>query len=280
MFTTDASRQSSMRKLMLLVMKRLIYLIPVALLMISSCKEDPPKPEPQDPPVLRISTALMNDGQEIELNDEFLDGAGNRVKLVALKFYLANMEMIDDGGNAYALSEIELFDHKPFDDALSTPQWVNEYELEVKDATYQKIKFDLGVPPALNDDDPATFDNNDPLSVYSNMYWSWASMYRFIILEARMDSTGGTNFDHDLIFHTGLEDLYRTGIELPAMFSIDSSEVKELKINIEWDKLFYDGAEPIVVRQENITHTTAGPEAFNLAERFTENFIVSLSSEH
>ncbi|MEQ9186458.1 MAG: hypothetical protein RLP15_01910 [Cryomorphaceae bacterium] len=249
-----------------------------AVVTLSACKGSPPEPEPiEEEPLFTLKTELVNQGEVVEIDDVFTDVSGNKVKLVALKFYLADIELIDDDGKKKPISSIELFDHKPVDESISTPQWSDEYSYTIPQGNYASISFGLGVPEDLNGIDPATYDNDEALSIYSNMYWSWASMYRFVILEAKMDTSGNGVFDHDVIFHTGLDELYRPEIERTSMFSATLNSESELTLRLDWNKLFYSGEEEIDILTENATHTTDNPEDLDLAVRFTTNFTQALS---
>lgn len=256
----------------------LLFLLGYLLVFAESCKETPPEPEPEpEKATVTIRTELVQNGVSKELDEVFTDGEGNAARLVALKFYLADLTLVDDGGNSIELSEIELFDHKPIDSEINTPQWEHSYTYDVEEGVYEELRFGLGVPGDLNGIDPATYSNDEALSIYSNMYWSWASMYRFIIMEAQMDTTGGNALDHDLIFHTGTDDLYRGGIVRSVMIEAVEGEDSEIVLEIDWDKLFYDGPESIDINSEHTTHTTDTPEDRDLAIRFTENFVDAIT---
>ena len=108
------------------------------------------------------------------------------------------------------------------------------------------------------------------------MYWNWATMYRFIILEAVAD-TGSGDYDHDLLFHTGLDDLYRTSEVYTIDVNVDANATKKITLSLDWNDLWYNGQEEIDVRSEHITHTTENNEDFDLARRLTENFLQGLS---
>ena len=225
-------------------------------------------------PQLALSFRLSLDGQDLALNQTFIDEEGNNVKLVAFKFYMADITLKGMDGQEL-VSSMELFDAKPFDATISTPQWLDEYDFDMPEGVFKSIEFGVGVPADLNSVDPSTYSNEDPLSTYSNMYWSWASMYRFIILEAKMDTTGGDNFDHDVIFHTGLDALYRSGITRDVDLSFAIGEQESLALTADWNDLFYH-FDYINLKAESSTHSTDNPTEFELAERFTDNFIQAI----
>ena len=109
------------------------------------------------------------------------------------------------------------------------------------------------------------------------MHWTWATMYRFIILEAKADTTGGENLIYNVLFHTGLDSLYRSNLNFEFDLEINDFERDTLHIDIDWNQLFYLGDDAIDLKKESVTHTTDTPEDFDLAQRFTNNFIDAIS---
>ena len=101
-------------------------------------------------------------------------------------------------------------------------------------------------------------------------------MYRFIILEAKVDTNGGDNFDHDVIFHTGLDDLYRSNIARVYTDEFTVGENQKLDMIVNWNDLFYR-YDYINIKQESVTHSTDNQTEFELAERFTDNFVKSIT---
>ncbi|MEX2595578.1 MAG: MbnP family protein, partial [Salibacteraceae bacterium] len=241
-----------------------------AALNLMSCGGDEPDPKDEPKPAKLTIEAVVSDGvADHMINEVFKDQEGINVKILILKFYLANISITTNDGFVLHLSEMELLDFKPFDENINTPQWRNEKTYEIPVGGYSSISFGVGVPAELNDEDPATFPNQDPLSVYSNMYWNWASMYRFIILEAEMDTIGDGDFDHDLIFHTGLDDLYRKDVQFDIDLNAKADKAYTLTLKIDWNTLFYNESNPIAIKKEHITHTTETDDDFDLAKRFT-----------
>ena len=243
---------------------------------LSGCNDGDALPEiKKAEPSLTLSFHLAHNNDALDLNEAFIDEQGNNVKIVAFKFYMANITLKSNSSEVL-LSDMELFDQRPFDASISTPQWRAEYSYDVEEAVYDSLVFGVGVTPALNQIDPTVYSNNDPLSTYSNMYWSWASMYRFIILEAKVDTNGGDNFDHDVIFHTGLDDLYRSNIARLYTVEFTVGENKKLDMIVNWNDLFYR-YDYINIKQESVTHGTDNQTEFDLAERFTDNFVKSIT---
>ncbi len=242
---------------------------------LSGCRGDGDLPGiRKEEPSLALSFYLSHNGQQVALNESFIDAEGNNVKVVTFKFYMAEINLVSSE-QAQPISEIELFDQKPYDAGILTPQWRTEYVFNAAEGVYDGIAFGIGVPGGLNAIDPATYNNEHPLSTYSNMYWSWASMYRFVILEAKVDTTGGENFTHDVIFHTGLDSLYRSGLSREINLEFTIGEKQHLALSVDWDDLFYTH-DRIDIKKESVTHSTDHIEEFILAERFTDNFVQAI----
>lgn len=247
---------------------------------LSACKV----PDPIDPPqmpdkaVLNLSFDFLNGSSPIVYQEAFTDVQGMQHRLSTFKMYLSSIELVKTDGTIYRLSDVLLIDYKPINPDLSNPQWDKQYEFDVPVGDYQEIRFGLGVPPDLNEEDPTTFSNDHPLSIFASTYWNWASMYRFIILETASD-TGSGSFDHDILIHTGLDELYFTKSLSFEPVTLDARKPMHLSLSLDWNKLWWDSDEVIDLRTEHITHTTDSPEDLDLAKRFTLNFLNNIEAE-
>jgi hypothetical protein len=247
---------------------------------LSGCKE----PDPIDPPdmpqkaTLHLSFDFLNGSSPIAYQEAFTDVRGMQHKLSTFKLYLSDIVLVKTDGSTYNLSDVLLIDYKPVNPDLINPQWDKQYEFDVPIGDYQEIRFGLGVPPDLNEEDPTTFSNDHPLSVFASTYWNWASMYRFIILETASD-TGSGSFDHDILIHTGLDELYYTkSIDFEPV-SLEANKPMHLSLSLDWNKLWWNSDDEIDLKTDHITHTTDTPEDFELAKRFTLNFLNNIEAE-
>ncbi len=249
----------------------------VALTSFSGCGNggpiDPPKPP--DVAEITLSFDLENGSEELAFQAPFTDVMGYQHRLLTLKFYLSNLVLVKADGSTEEVDEVVLFDYKPIDPSLNNPQWTREVSFTLPSGDYTGIQFGVGIPADINDEDPTTYANEDPLSAFSNMYWNWATMYRFIILEAESD-TGTGSFDHDILIHTGLDDLYRTSPVYPISLSLASGDQAALTLSLDWNDIWYAEGASILLKEEHITHTTDTQEDFDLASRFTDNFVAGL----
>ncbi len=253
-------------------------LILLAFLSVSGCKNTVPEFElyPIEP-TLVLDFHVLRNGEEVALDQHFIDQGGFNVNLIALRFFISNIQLTNADGAETTISDAEFVDFEPIDTNKNNVQWGKAPKFYIKAGNYKKLTFGIGLPPNLNAGDPTLYENADPLSTYTFMHWTWATMYRFIILEAKADTTGGENLDYNVLFHTGLDSLYRSDLSFDFNLELQDFERDTLHIDIDWDKLFYTGADSIDLKKESVTHTTDTPEDFSLAERFTNNFVAALS---
>lgn len=244
---------------------------------VSGCKNTVPEFELYPiGPTLVLDFHVIQNGEEIALDQHFIDQAGFNMNLIALRFFIANVQLTKADGSVSTISEAEFIDFEPIDTNRNNVQWGKAPKFYIESGNYKKLSFGVGLPPNLNAGDPTLYENADPLSTYTFMHWTWATMYRFIILEAKADTTGGENLDYNVLFHTGLDSLYRSNLNFVFDLELNDFERDTLHIDIDWDKLFYTGVDTIDLRMESVTHTTDTPEDFGLAQRFTNNFITAI----
>lgn len=254
----------------------LILVLTVTIL--NGCKNDVPEFEIEPiEPTLVLDFHLMQDGKEVALDQPFVDAGGLNVNVVAFRFFISNIQLTNQTGETKLISEAEFVDFEPIDETRNNIQWGKAPLFYVEPDTYTKLSFGIGLPPDINSGDPTAYENEDPLSTYTFMHWTWATMYRFIILEAKADTVAGTDFDYNILFHTGLNELYRDGNEFEFSLELDDFERDTIHFDVDWNTLFYTGSDSIEIRKESVSHTTDTQEEYDLALRFTNNFIQALS---
>jgi len=253
----------------------------ISAIVLSGCKSSVPEFELVEiDPFIVIDFQFVNgEGEHVELNEQFTDLIGYRVDPLEFKYYLSNLTLSGDA-ISHKMADIELVNHQKNDPNAEGPQWGSSFKYQVPAGQYNQLSFGLGVPADLNESDPANFASEHPLSVYSNMYWAWATMYRFVVIEAKIDTNGGSDVNQALAFHTGLDDLYRPFVEVPVDLDLKSFEKDTLVIEVDWNTMFHYGESPIHLKLQSVTHTTDTQEEFDLAERFTDNMIHAFSARN
>ncbi len=211
---------------------------------------------------LRVNFVAQN--QTIGTNETFAFN-GNDHQVTLLKMYLSQLQLVCDCGDTKELKDVVLVDS----DADAT-----SFEFEVPAGNYSQFKMWLGLPEELNELDPA--DAQHPLSAQQNMYWTWASRYRFLIYEGRVDSTQSNNFDHLLVYHVGTDTLYREIQSFPIDVKVSDGSQHTIDINFDLQNVLYNPADPIDVFIDDATHTM---DDMDLARRITENAVASFGLE-
>ena len=174
---------------------------------------------------LSFSTNINQD--QLVLNDVLYDDYMERkYRVELLKFYLSNCFMEKQDGTLIPIVDVALVDY-----ASATPLSI---DLDVETGNYINLHFAIGLDSLMNASDPVDFDSSHPLSIANNTYWSWASKYKFFMLEGRVDSQSDGIPDATFSYHSGFNSLYRE-ITLPLNdFNISSDGAAVLlELNLE-----------------------------------------------
>jgi hypothetical protein len=128
------------------------------------------------------------------------------------------------------------------------------------------LRFNIGVDECRNDSlDPTTQTEGPFMPQVPTMYWSWATGYRFVSIDGRLDASA--NADSSLIakfeYHTGLNQLLRT-VELETEALTLADGTMHLDVKVDLAQIFTD----VDFTTEWVTHTSNN---LPLAEKVTEN---------
>lgn len=254
-----------------------IVLVMSVLLFAVSCSKDDDETVECTPDVwdssLKISVAADVNGSALALGSEYTLNDGNKLRLDRFKFFLSNITLVKADGSETMVKDVMLVDYDltpPTNPAL--PNWTNEFTLEVPAGEFTAIKFDLGVQKELNETDPAAYASDHPLSITTgNMYWSWATMYKFVVLEGKAD-VGSGSFDESVVFHTGTDPLYRSVSSISGDFTTQSGGTTNLSISLDVESLFEGPGGSISIATSPTSHSQQGAK-FELAKTFTENMV-------
>ena len=179
-------------------------------LFVSSCNDPDEVTVPtvvKEP--ITITIDQLYDGQALQFYQEYVSSQGNPISFTTNTFYLSNIVAIKSDGTEKLISEIELIEFSPNVNSVT----INGI---IETGDYTQVEFDLGVRQDLNEQDPATFDQNHPLSVLNDMYWTWSTQYIFAKLEG-VEISG--NDTMSFFMHSGTEDLYRPDVRVSKTFT-------------------------------------------------------------
>lgn len=228
-----------------------VRLLLIALVLLAACRKDPAVPTAVVPTVdmqtLQLTVKPLWNGAPFDKEMVHAAAGDQRIKVNELKFYLAPLRLIGSD------TLVELFDA----DLFNVTNGPVHRTLSVPLGDYQHVGLGLGLPYALNHRDLATIPPNAPTGNNSGMYWSWATMYRFVIFSGRFDSdptgTGEPPFVFDL--HTGLDTCYRART-IPFNLHVTNDDTARLTVSVDIARFFTDGTEILQLSDGAVWHGT------------------------
>ena len=174
---------------------------------------------------LSFSTNINQD--KLVLNDVLYDDhTGRKFRVELLKFYFSNCFLEKHDGTLVPIIDIALVDY-----ASTSPLSI---DIDVETGNYINLHFAVGLDSLINASDPTDFESSHPLSIANNTYWSWASKYKFFMLEGRVDSQSDGITNATFSYHSGFNIFYREIIIPLNDFNITSDgKVVLLELNLE-----------------------------------------------
>ena len=231
---------------------------------LSSCEKDDDGGDQNETSTYDVAIVFeprMN-GATADLTAEYTDAYGRTLTFETIKYYLSNISFVNAKGETEVL-DVELIDHLADD---LTGKFDNVAIAESKKGTFSQIKFGLGLPPEVNAIDPSVYENSHPLSALNGMYWGWATMYIFSKTEGRIDSDNDGVVDQSWFVHTGMDDLYRSGVTVDRDFTVTGKN-DTVTVYLDLEKYFLLNGDTADLVVDGQSHTT---DNFDLAEDFTD----------
>lgn len=185
-------------------------------------------------------------GGSFSMGNVYTNSLDQAYSIETLTFYLSNIRLVAENGTEELLTEVLLHNYTEADDL----------KFNIPEGKYTAIKFGFGLDPDLNLTDPTTVAENSPLHTSRNMYWVWATMYRFIKLEGRASADAeATELSDAFLYHIGTNPFYQE-VTLTKDITIDNKEETTVSINLNIDEIF----ENLDVINENSSHTGDSPD--------------------
>ena len=245
-------------------MKRIygIALLVSSLLLLSSCKEDPKKEDPTVPTHdLQLNFSLQKGGQPYTMNQVVSFDSVQSVRFDLLLVYLSRIELQRSSGEWLEIADVQFLD---FSNSQVT------LDLKAPTGSYTALRMGVGLDSTQNASDPNSFPLDHPLSSQNGMYWSWATKYRFIIMEGRANMGAlDPNTDALLAWHPGADAFYRN-YTFQNSIEVTSGANTPLDFTIDLENVFKGSNGSIDFINENQSHTE--PDDYYIAEKFIWNF--------
>ena len=149
----------------------------------------------------------------------------------------------------------------------------NSFALDnVPAGNYDRIRFHVGLLPAVNHADIAQWPANHPLNPDVNgLYWGWSREYVFLAFEGAWLQPDGKQSGFS--YHLATDRELMT-VELPA--ALDLTAPRELHLALDVDKIF---AAPNAIKLDETTTTTHSRTNDPLADQLRENVEHSFAVE-
>jgi hypothetical protein len=221
------------------------------------------------PGAVRLTVAPMWNGQPFDKNTVYTNISDERIQVQLLKCYLGDVALISAGGDTVDLFDVDLF-------TLTEGPVTRTYGGYSGD--FDALHVGLGVPAALNGMNPSMWANNEPLSVVNGMYWTWATMYRFMIFDGRFDtlSTGVGTPPYQFSIHTGRNECYRTR-SLPLSFTLQPGDTADLRLELDLARFFYSATDTLYMDTESQQHGSLGE--LPMSQKFSDMVMASMSAQ-
>ena len=123
---------------------------------------------------LNVSHMLGNEA--FSFNKQGVNDLGNTFTVNRLEYYISEITLIHDGGTESHVDDLWIL----VDAGTMTNELLGSFSI----TNLESVRFSIGVEPAYNHLDPATYSVLHPLGPKSpSMHWGWTSGYRFLAME-------------------------------------------------------------------------------------------------
>ena len=113
------------------------------------------------------------------------------------------------------------------------------------------------------------------LPIFGIMWLALSILLLFALLLPYSGSTQQFNFNHNFAYHCGKDDFYSEVTSLEFPINVPNSGTETLTLDLEVEKLWAQGVQPINLKTDNSTHTLNNEP---LAEQFLGNFRMAFES--
>ena len=212
-------------------------------------KEDPAVPPNEVPQAVtgpvKLTVRPVWNGVPFDRTNVYLSAGDERILVQQVKFFLSRLTLVGPGAPR-ELRNAELFD------ITNGPQ-VRVYAVDT--GVVDSLRFGLGLPPDLNATDITTVDPTAPLGNNGGMYWTWATMYRFLVFDGRFDTDAGGSGTPPFPFsiHTGRDTCFRrAAVAVPL--AVRTTDTARIELRVDIARFFSDGSQVLRMSDGSQSH--------------------------
>lgn len=204
---------------------------------------------------------------------DYIDG--QRIQFTRSEFFVSDLNLIDDAGNAYPLTDVELVDL-----TLTTPaaaeQGITFTFNNIPAGVYPNFEFGFGVASDVNATKPVDYPSSSPLS-NAGRYWDAWTSYIFSKTEGNLDTIidGVDNGTLGFSYHSGTDDLFRL-FRINNEVSITDDGTTEILFTLDHEKLLGVPADAVNIKTFPHNHN---PGEMEQVTAIINNVIDGLSYE-
>jgi hypothetical protein len=259
-------------------------------LTVSACDPKQPPVTPEGPKTQLAEFAFQGSvsGQTFVIGNTYSSITGWRYQLEDAKMYVSNLRVVREDGSELYLDSIALLNFRNNHSGLlgkvsHAAGEVVDFQIPV--GKYKGFRFDVGVPPSMNNTNPAFRPDDHPLNLRqaAGMHWGWADGYVFMLLEGWMDTTATQDglLNEPIFFHAGNNDLFTqfdfTG-DLYA-FELPANKEAQLILDLDFNRLFYSSTRQDTIDIKAHPRFHGMGETFDLARRMMLNLREAMYAE-
>jgi len=198
-------------------------------------------------------------GEKFSFNKPFRTENGDTVSINKLAYYLSNFKIFNAGGTVNE----RIYRLVRFADNTDTLTYTCQI-LSSQATGQNQIEWGIGVDNAANN----SLDNFGDLSPTNNdMYWSWNTGYKFVVVEGKVRRNG---LEKNLVYHIGLNEGYKL-IRATLPFNLESSKKYNLVFEVKLDQLFKNPNTINVMQENDIQFDPA--QLKKISENYADGFI-------
>jgi hypothetical protein len=241
-------------------MKKLLFILPVLLLILSvnSCEDESPEVS-----TLTLNFKAVYDAEPLMMfsrNYEYEEGMDLQLQL--FQFYITDVKLLKEDGSQVAVSDVALISYGDVYDEEDA-ELGKDFTFDVPAGDYTGISFGFGVEESLNQKTPSDYEVGHPLT---ENWWGSQTGYIFFKFEANSDLEPNGTFDQPLTLHIGGTDTYNA-LSFDRDFTLSGGQSTTLPVQVDLHRILVDGSGNFVnFREVKTNHAINSPTAVFLGQ--------------